>query len=301
MNSIQQFAIIGPTASGKTTLALEWARRHHGVILSLDSLALYRDIDIASAKPTPEERGTVPHFGLDLIPPDVPFDVARFGECYHQAYAFSQQEHRPLLLVGGSGFYLKTLREGISPLPDITPSVRMEIQDILNDLDRAYRRLESIDPLFAQAIHASDRYRIEKGLTIHRATGLGPSRWFATHPPEPIITKPLPVYEISVERSVLRQRIALRTDTMLANGLIDEVCGLERHYTRAPKPMRSIGIKEVLMYLDGRLDAAQMREQIIIQTARLAKRQVTFNKTQFHVAHRGTLPWLRKKILSAHG
>jgi tRNA dimethylallyltransferase len=296
MNFMAQIALIGPTASGKTSLALELAAQHRGVILSLDSLALYRDINIASAKPTVSERGDIPHFGLDLIDPDTPFDVVRFIDSYREAYAFAKKHDRPLIIVGGSGFYLKTLLEGLSPLPKVTKSVQIHVKMIMMDIASAYKHLSEIDPLFSHTIEPSDRYRIEKGLTLFYATGEPPSRWFSSHPPVPIITDTLPIYEVAAERLLLRQRIVQRTEKMLREGLIDEVCSLEHRYTRAPNAMKAIGIIEVLTYLDGRCSHAAMREKIITNTARLAKRQVTFNKSQFVGTIRGNIEELRTQL-----
>ena len=296
MKDLQQLCIIGPTASGKSSLALAYARQHHGVILSLDSLSLYREIDIASAKPTPEERGTIPHFGIDVIAPDVPFDVTRFITLYHQASAAACAAKSPLIIVGGTGFYLKILLEGISPLPSLSPAAKQRVAEAMNDLPSAYHYLHSIDPDYARALESSDRYRIEKALEIFFATGMAPTKYFRAHPPQPVIADPLPIYEIMTERSILRQRIVRRTDGMLSAGLIDEVCGLERRYTRAPNAMKAIGIKEVLTYLDGHCTRKEMREKIITNTARLAKRQVTFNRSQFPDAKRATLEEWEKEL-----
>ncbi len=290
-------AIIGPTASGKTALALEVARQNGGAILSLDSLALYRRIDIASAKPTPEERGDVHHFGIDLIAPDEPFDVTMFLEEYRRAMRWTREREIPLIIVGGSGFYLKTLLEGISPLPPLSAELRQKIEEQMRDRPRAYRMLEQIDPHYAAGIKPADRYRIEKGLTIALASDQSPTDYFRAHPPRPVIEGALPIYEIETDRGVLRERIALRTAKMLREGLIDEVSMLERTYTRLPNPMKAIGIREVLDYLDGKLDHAQLREAIITHTAQLAKRQVTFNKSQFEGTIRGRVPQLRKRLL----
>jgi len=297
MNTHRQLAIIGPTASGKTSLALEVARQNGGVILSLDSLALYRHIDIASAKPTPQERGEIPHFGIDLIAPDTPFDVTRFHDEYRRAYAYAQEHDQMLIIVGGTGFYLKTLLEGISPLPTITDAVRSTVSEMMRDLPGAYDLLRRIDSAYAHTLQLTDRYRIEKALLIARASGQTPTDYFRDHPPRPIITDPLPIYEVRTERALLRERIALRTAKMLRDGLIDEVCRLERTYSRAPHPMKAIGIREVLDHLDGRYNYTQLREAIITHTAQLAKRQTTFNKSQFEKTIGGSLQELRSRLL----
>ena len=296
MKNSDQLGIIGPTASGKSSLALMYASRYRGIILSLDSLALYREIDIASAKPPLRERGSIPHFGIDVITPDVPFDVTRFVALYRQARAASLAAGRPLIIVVGTGFYLKMLLEGISPLPPLSPAVDRQVAASMADLPSAYRYLSSVDPDYAQMLNPSDRYRVEKALQIFFGTGIPPTAYFRAHPPQPVITDPLPVCEITVERSALRRRIVQRTDAMFSAGLIDEVCRLERRYTRAPHAMKAIGIKEVLAYLDGRLTREEMREKIITHTAQLAKRQVTFNRSRFPEAKRATLEEMEREL-----
>jgi tRNA dimethylallyltransferase len=296
MNASHTLAILGPTASGKTALALDISQEYGGIILSLDSLAVYRDIDIASAKPTPSERGSIPHYGIDLLAPDEAFDVVRFGECYRNASSHAKKHDVPLIIVGGTGFYLKALLEGMSPLPTITEEIQHAVAEQLVDVGLAHQKLAEIDRAYANRIKPTDRYRIEKGLLIAYATHTTPTEYFRRHPPIPIIQDPLPIYEVSVARDILRERIALRTVKMLREGLIDEVCMLERRYTRAPNPMKSIGIREVLDHLDGRLSTRQLREAIITHTAQLAKRQVTFNKSQLGVTFRGSVGEIRKKL-----
>jgi len=296
MNTLQSLAIIGSTASGKTALALNIAKEHGGIILSLDSLSVYCEIDIASAKPTLSEREGIPHYGIDLLSPDEPFDVVRFAECYRQASAQAKHLNVPLVIVGGTGFYLKALLEGMSPLPAISEEVRQRVTEGLIDIASAHRQLTQIDPAYAARIEPSDRYRIEKALLIAQATGTSPTEYFRLHPPKPTIQEPLPIYEVAVPRDILRERITLRTSKMLREGLIDEVCMLERKYTRAPNPMKAIGIREVLDHLDGRLNTRQLREAIKTHTAQLAKRQVTFNKSQLKVTFRGSAEEIRGEL-----
>ncbi|WP_457607212.1 tRNA (adenosine(37)-N6)-dimethylallyltransferase MiaA [Nitratifractor sp.] len=292
-----QIALIGSTASGKSSLALELARKSGAVILSLDSLSIYREIDIASAKPGPEERGEVPHYGIDILFPDEPFDVIRYLDLYRLASSEAAVEERPLIVVGGSSFYLKILLEGISPLPPLDTERKRKLEELMKETSGAYRLLEESDPRYAKRIAPSDRYRIEKAVQIFLATGMTPTEYFRRHPPRPVITTPLPLFEITRGREELRERITLRTDTMLEEGLIDEVAMLEYRYGRAPNPMKAIGIREVLDYFDGVYSYGEMRERIIIHTAQLAKRQQTFNRSQFGKVVRGSADELKEEIL----
>lgn len=292
----RQLAIIGATASGKSALSLHIAEKYNAVILSLDSLAIYREIDIASAKPKPSERQNIPHFGIDLLTPDETFDVIRFIELYREARQRSLEESRPLIIVGGSSFYLKTLLEGISPLPKLDSRNLTRLKELMNDPVNVYKILKTTDPSYAARIASTDRYRIEKGLHILLATGIPPTEHFRRYPPQSAITGPLPLYEIVRERDELRRRIRLRTEKMLSAGLIDEVADLEWRYGRYPNPMRAIGIREVLDYFDGRLDRRELEEKIVVHTARLAKRQETFNRSQFASVIRGDIDILKKKI-----
>ncbi len=295
-DSLRQVAIIGPTASGKSALALEIAQEYEGRILSLDSLAIYREIDIASAKPSSRELTTVPHDGIDILAPDESFDVLRFVSLYHEAAAKAARQGKVLILVGGSSFYLKTLIEGVSPLPPIAEEIRLEVKTLLTRPDKAFERLQALAPDTAKRLGSGDRYRLEKALLITLQTGLEPLEYFRLHPPVSPITEPLPIFEIETDRAKLRERIIHRTDGMLRAGLVNEIATLESRYGRSPQSMKAIGIVEVLDYFDGRLDYSQMRERIITNTARLAKRQRTFNRSQFQDVIRSDIEGLKKEI-----
>ena len=273
-------ALIGPTASGKSDLALTAAKTAGARILSLDSLSIYRGIDIASAKPTPREREGVIHYGIDVLDPDEPFSVTTFIALYRQARAECDAAGVPLIIVGGTSFYLKTLMEGISETPPTDASTRRRVETIMQEQETAYALLQSADPAAAARIDSHDRYRTEKMLTLYLQTGRPPSQWFASHPPRPFL-QGCRLFEVDVARDVLRERIVVRTQKMIASGLIDEVAGLEQRYGHAPNPMKAIGIVEVLEYLDGKTDKAEMAGRIVTHTAQLAKRQQTFNRSQF--------------------
>jgi len=282
MNSFCQIAIIGSTASGKTAKAIEYAKKNNANILSLDSLAIYKEIDIVSAKPTLKEQDGVKHFGLDIIYPNDSFDVTLFIKLYKEAKTESIKEGKSLVIVGGTSFYLKSLIQGLSPMPTISSEIRKKsLQTIEQGVIEAYDILFKIDADYMLNIASTDSYRIEKMLNLYYQTGLTPTEYFRANPPQPTIIEPLPIYEIQVDKEILREKIKKRTQKMIDMGLVEEVAYLEKSYTREPNCMKAIGIKEVLDYFDGVYSFEQMQEKIVINTARLAKRQRTFNRSQF--------------------
>jgi tRNA dimethylallyltransferase len=288
-------AIIGPTASGKSDLALNLAKKINAIILSVDSLSVYKEIDIASAKPSLSELKEVKHFGINLVYPSKQFDVTKFIKEFEKAKEYANKEGKNLIIVGGSSFYLKTLIEGISKMPKISEEINKKVELISQDLNEAYNFLNKIDSDFAKKIKSGDSYRIKKALQIFFATNLKPSVYFKQNPKKPIF-KDLRIYEILVDREVLRKNVQIRTKKMFKAGLIDEVCYLEAKYTRAPNALKAIGIKEILEFLDGKLTKQKAYEQIVTNTMRLAKRQVTFNKTQLNVNFCGSKEDIFKKI-----
>jgi len=277
---MKEIALIGPTASGKSDLALKLALENNAYILSLDSLSIYKEIDIASAKPSKEELSQVQHFGVDLIHPNEEFSVGIFIKEYLQVKERCITEGKNLVIVGGSSFYLRTLIQGLSPIPEYSQETKDKVAQLLLNLGSAHKLLFDIDPEYMKTIETGDRYRIEKMLLIYIQTALSPSQYFEQNPANPII-KDIPIYEIDVQKEYLKERIALRTQKMIDMGLVDEVCALEYKYSRFPNALKAIGIIEVYEYLDGRLTLEQMKDEIILHTVQLAKRQQTFNKGQF--------------------
>lgn len=270
---MKEIAIIGTTASGKTALSLELASKTNSIILSLDSLCVYKEIDIVSAKPTKEERGNIIHFGIDEVYPNEEFDVVKFIELYNKAKEYASNHDNNLIIVGGTGFYLKALIDGLSKGIDL--KVKLDISPL-----EAYDFLYSLDKDYMQKIEKNDRYRIEKAYAIYKQSGLIPSEFFEKNPKTPF-AKDLKIFEILWDKEELRKRIALRTNQMVKSGLIDEIIYLEKKYTRAPNCMSSIGVVETLEYLDGKLSKQELEDKISLNTSKLAKRQNTFNKSQF--------------------
>lgn len=270
---MKEIAIIGSTASGKTALSLEISSKTNSVILSLDSLCVYKEIEIASAKPTLEERGNIVHFGIDEVYPNEEFDVIKFIELYKKAKDYCIKNDKNLIIVGGTGFYLKALIDGLSL--GIENKIKLDISPF-----EAYDILYSLDEKYMQKIERNDRYRIEKAYSIYKQTGLSPTLYFEKNP-KIALAKDLKIFEILWEKDELKNRISQRTKIMINSGLIDEVIYLEKTYTRSPNCMASIGIIETLEYLDGKLSKKELEEKISLNTSKLAKRQNTFNKGQF--------------------
>ena len=296
--NFKQLAIIGPTASGKSDLAIKIAQQIDAYILSIDSLSIYKEIDIVSAKPSLTDLNAIKHFGINVLNPDEYFSVDIFISLYKEVLTTCKKDSKNLVIVGGTSFYLKSLVEGLSSLPAIDEDVKRRVQVRLKELHKSYELLLNLDKKYMQKIDKNDSYRIEKALLIYEASGLSPSEWFEQNPPKPIIEN-LPIFNIDVERDVLRQRISKRSQKMLDMGLIDEVCRLEMKYSRLPHSMKSIGIVEVLDFLDGKVNKEQMLELISIHTAQLAKRQQTFNKTQFVGIVNARLEELEELILNS--
>ena len=295
----KQLALIGPTASGKTALSIELAQRLNAYILSLDSLSIYKEIDIVSAKPTVEERADIPHYGIDYLYANENFDVTVFIKLYQEVYSRVQAEKKNLVIVGGTSFYLKMLVDGISQLPSLHLSTIEKTHHDLKNLQKSYQMLYTVDPDYMVQISPSDRYRIEKALNIYYETGMIPTRYFKQNRPLSAIRGDLPIYRIDMDKEKLRERIAQRTKLMLKDGLIDEICMLEHKYTRIPHCMKAIGIKETLGYLDGIYDKKMLEEKITTNTARLAKRQTTFNHSQFKNVVSGSVETLKKILLQS--
>jgi tRNA dimethylallyltransferase len=295
---MKQLAIIGPTASGKSDLAIKIAQKIDAYILSIDSLSIYKEIDIVSAKPSKEELSEVLHFGINSIYPNEYFSVDIFIDLYKSVVKKCKEDSKNLIIVGGTSFYLKSLVQGLSSLPNITQTTQEIVKKKLLHLEKYHQFLSKIDPKYMQKITSTDSYRIEKAALIYEASGISPTQWFQCNPPKPII-KNLDIFNIDISRDILRKRIQKRTKKMVHTGLIDEICFLEQKYSRTPNAMKSIGIIETLQYLDGKISKDEMIELISIHTAQLAKRQQTFNKTQFNDITSAKLEDLEEIILKS--
>lgn len=279
MRDIEHIAILGGSGSGKTKLSLEVATLFDCAILSLDSLSVFREIDIASAKPSKEERGDIVHFGFDIISPANSHNVHTFIDEYNKAVSFCRDNNKKLLIVGGSSFYLKTLLSGLSEIPKLDKDYIQEKLDSIGDIAERYMFLDSVDSEYAKNLKPSDTYRIDRALSIYFATNTKPSVYFAKNPPKPII-KQCKIFEILLSRDELLKKIQIRTQDMFDRGIIDEVRYLVDKYGETKQWIKSIGIKESLSYIKGGISLKEAQELIVTHTMQLTKRQRTFNKTQ---------------------
>ena len=288
MSHPRAFALLGPTASGKTRLALELATVLPIEIISLDSALVYRDMDIGTAKPTAAELASVPHHLIDIISPMDAYSAADFVSDTLRLVNDIHARGRLPIIVGGTMMYYQALSQGLNALPSANAEVRAQLAtDKANiGLSGLYQRLQDVDPITAARLSANDSQRIERALEIHALTGEAMSTLLqAQNQANHIALETVTL--IPQQRAQLHQTIATRYEQMLQAGFVDEVQGLQQTYPdlHADLPsMRCVGYRQVWDYLAGVTNADEMRELGIIATRQLAKRQLT---------------WLRK-IAAAH-
>ncbi len=274
-------AIVGPTASGKTRLALELAQTHPIEIISLDSALVYQGMDIGTAKPSRQERTQVPHHLIDIITPLERYSAATFVADTQTLVSQIQSRGNTPVIVGGTMMYFKALSEGLNNLPSANESVRAQLQaqKIQQGLASLYQQLCTVDPQTAARLKPTDSQRIERALEVYLLTDKPMSQHFEEQKRQ---ASGMPLWTLALipqERSHLHQQIALRFETMLAQGFIEEVRQLKTHYpelTEQHPSIRCVGYRQVWQYLHHEIDSTQMKEQAIIATRQLAKRQLTW-------------------------
>ncbi|MDF1615017.1 tRNA (adenosine(37)-N6)-dimethylallyltransferase MiaA [Desulfurivibrio dismutans] len=273
------FCLVGPTAVGKTALALELAEHYEAEIISVDSMQVYRYLDIGTAKATPEERRRVPHHLIDIIDPDEDYSLARFLADAAAALADIGRRGRAALFTGGTGLYLRGLRAGIFDLGPPDEHLRAELARRLTEegASALYAELQRVDPASASRIHPNDRQRLLRALEIFYHSGTPWSEHLRRGKQNALLPDRVPVIGLACERDILYERINRRVDSMLAVGLIDEVQGLlARGYGPELPPMQAIGYRHMVQYLNGSWTLEQARELLARDTRRYAKRQLTW-------------------------
>lgn len=273
-------ALMGPTASGKTALAVDWAQALETEIVSVDSALVYRGLDIGAAKPDTATRALAPHHLVDVRDPHEVFSAADFArEALPPMQALADRGRVPLL-VGGTGLYFSALLDGLSDMPPADPAARGQIATEAAERGWAalHAELAAVDPEAGLRIKPQDQQRITRALEVYRGTGKPISQWQREGVATAFPFRVLKLVLAPADRAVLHGRIVRRFDQMLADGFLDEMRRLRADPRLHPDlpSMRAVGYRQAWTHLDGGTDAATFREQAIAATRQLAKRQWTW-------------------------
>jgi tRNA dimethylallyltransferase len=290
---------MGPTASGKTDLAFAIADEFPCEIISVDSVMVYRDLNIGSAKPSLEVLQQYPHHLVDILNPEESYSVANFREDALRLIKQAHENNKVPLLVGGTMLYFSALLRGLSKMPSANTEVRKKISDIADDKgwEFVHAELAKIDPAAAERIHPNDPQRLQRAMEVYELTGISMSDWHAKsqhnkakqnesqknkNGQNEIPFNALKLALIPEDRARLHKRIELRFDQMLQQGFLEEAQALfQRETLHVDLPsMRSVGYRQAWKYFAGEYDAAMMRERAIIATRQLAKRQHTWLRSE---------------------
>ena len=276
--------LMGPTAGGKTSLAVELVKQLPLEIISVDSAMVYRGLDIGTAKPARELLQTAPHRLIDICDPTEAYSAGRFREDALAAIADIRRNNRTPLLVGGTGLYFRTLEQGFSDLPGTDPALRTRLTRMLRERgSRAlHAALSRVDPVSAERLHPNDSQRIQRALEVYEMTQTPLSVLIAEGRLGALPHAVIKLALVPSDRGILRERARQRFLGMLDRGLVDEVRGLfEREDVHGDlASMRLVGYRQVWSYLAGRLSYSEMRERAVIATRQLAKRQLTWLRTE---------------------
>ncbi|GGA70504.1 tRNA dimethylallyltransferase [Arenimonas soli] len=273
-------ALMGPTASGKTALAVDWCQRLDTEVISVDSALVYRGLDIGSAKPDAATLARAPHHLVDVRDPHEVFSAADFArEALPPMQALADRGRVPLL-VGGTGLYFSALLHGLSELPEADPGIRAGIiaEAAEQGWPALHAQMAASDPAAGVRIKPGDSQRITRALEVWRLTGRPISDWQQAGERRRFPFRVLRLVLAPADRTVLHARIEQRFDQMLGQGFLDEVRRLRADPRLHPDlpSMRAVGYRQAWAYLEGRIDAPTFREQAIAATRQLAKRQLTW-------------------------
>ena len=270
--------LLGPTAVGKTEIAIQLAQRLNAEIVSVDSRQIYRQMDIGTAKPTPEEQQAARHHLIDCLDISEPFSAADYQSLADAAITDIQNRGKRVLLVGGAGLYFRAIVDGLFEGPGADPALRerLEQEAAQHGVDVLHNRLRACDPASAERIHPNNLVRVIRALEVYELTGTPMSEHQQQWPQEKQ-RYPFIAFCLTMPRALLYRRIEQRVDVMLANGLIAEVESLlAAGYARDTVALRSFGYRELIAYLDGRWTYLEAVEQLKRNTRRFAKRQLTW-------------------------
>jgi tRNA dimethylallyltransferase len=281
--------VLGPTAVGKSEVALQLAQSINSEIVNADSQQVYRHMDIGTGKPSMDDQQRVRHHLIDIVDPDEEFNAAFYRQLATAAIDDIQKRGKNVVVCGGTGLYLKALTHGLFTGPGQDPELRRGLEQELNEngLTALYQRLVEIDASVLSSIHPNDRQRIIRALEVYRITGKPISAWQKEHAFQ---EEPFEVLKIGLlrERAELYDLINRRSEQMLEAGLLDEVRGLiSRGYNLELKPLRSVGYRQIGEVLQGGKTVVEALDEMKQETRRLAKRQLTWYRadTDIHWYH----------------
>lgn len=271
MKKIKVVAIVGPTASGKTSYAIEFAGQNNGEIISADSRLVYKGFDIGTAKPTKAEQQAIKHYLIDIIEPVYDYSVAQFVKDAENAIQEITSKGKLPVITGGTGLYLKALLEGYD-FPDMQTDYRLREELKKIDADKLYNELKLLDPVSAETIERNDKKKIIRSLEIIKSLGkpLSEVRGVKEHPYE------VEWIGLNFPRNELYERINKRVDIMLEHGLVAETQKLLNKYGRIQNLVHTIGYQEIIAYLDGIMTLEEAADKLKQNTRNYAKRQLTW-------------------------
>ena len=276
---IKLVIIQGPTASGKSELAVALAERFSGEIVNADSMQVYRGMDIGTAKPTREMRERIPHHLLDIIEPDQPFSAADFRRSAEKAIHDIHGRGKRVFIVGGTGLYIKALTKGLIDSPGGDETLREELKELARSRGNLelYKRLSLVDPATAEKLHPNDLVRVIRALEVHEMTGRSISEFRNRHRFCEISGYSCLKLGMAIDRAELYNRIDERVDRMMEQGFMEEVKNLHsRGYSPDLKPMRSLGYRHICSFLAGEYSLEDAVNILKRDTRRYSKRQMTW-------------------------
>lgn len=272
--------ILGVTASGKSQLGFDLARKIDGQIVSVDSMKVYRHMDVGTAKPSLERQKAVKHHLVDVINPDESFSVGTFLDMAEDAFEQIKADGKPVIAVGGTAMYIKTVLFGLFEGPGADEKIREKLKNQIETEGSwpLHDKLKKIDPAAAEKIHPNDQRRIVRALEVHEITGK-PISSFQQQFDAPKPLKDWTIIGLWREKEIESGRINLRVKKMVDAGLVDEVKSLLKNYTLSKQAASAIGYAEIIEHLKGNIELDKAIENIKINTRRLAKGQRTWFKT----------------------
>lgn len=269
--------IVGPTASGKTELAVELAERLGGEIVSIDSVQIYQRFDVGSGKPSPDELRRAPHHLVSEVAPDAALDAATFVALADRAIADVRGRGKRVVLCGGTYLWAKALLRGLASAPKGSAEVRarLEAEAARDGRPSLHARLAEIDPASAQRLHPNDFVRVSRALEVYELSGRPLSEWQRDHAFAEQ-RYPSALFALDVEKDALTRRIEARVDAWLTQGWVDEVAKLRDDGLGGARAMGSVGYHEVFEHVEGRLPKEELRAKIVQSTRIFARRQRTW-------------------------